>query len=165
MAGDSIRNEDKPPPRHAQEWFYSPQRESIGKALSSPARMAGNVFANVDEIQCQRRWNCTTINDAYLTNLPRELVRSMAGFPTYGRFFYLGCTALNPPTSLCKKAFPAIGKLNDRLVAKEPSPGNPIQPTIAENAFVQNSTPAISFGNIQSSLIQPICHAKGKSTS
>ncbi|SAL98429.1 hypothetical protein [Absidia glauca] len=46
-----------------------------------------------------------------LTNFPREMVRSMAGFPTtYGRFFYLARAALNPPTSLCKKLFPAIGK-------------------------------------------------------
>jgi hypothetical protein len=28
-----------------------------------------------------------------------------------------------------------------------------------------NSAPAIPFGNIQSSLIQPICHSKVKSTS
>ncbi|SAL97365.1 hypothetical protein [Absidia glauca] len=68
----------------------------------------------------QGRWNNTTINGAYLTNLPRELVQSMAGFPTYGRFFYLARVALSPPTSLCKKL-----------------PGDPIQLTVAENAFVQ----------------------------
>ncbi|SAL94930.1 hypothetical protein [Absidia glauca] len=111
------------PPRQAQEWFYSSRRESIGKALSSPgirsnkkthincglsARMAGNVCANVDQIRCQGRWNNTTINGAYLTNLPRELVLSMAGFPTDGRFFYLARATLDPPTSLCKKLLPAI---------------------------------------------------------
>ncbi|SAM08184.1 hypothetical protein [Absidia glauca] len=61
----------------------------------------------------------------------------MAGFPTYGRFFYLAHSALNPPTSLCKKLFPAIDEWHDRLAAKELSPGDPIQPTFAENAFVQ----------------------------
>ncbi|SAM04885.1 hypothetical protein [Absidia glauca] len=81
--------------------------------------MAGNVRANVDQIRRQGRWNNTTISGAYLTNLPRELVPSMAGFPTYGRFFYLVRAALNPPTSLCKKF-----------------PGDPIQSTVAENAFV-----------------------------
>ncbi|SAM02791.1 hypothetical protein [Absidia glauca] len=40
--------------------------------------------------------------------------------PTYDRFFYLARAALNPPTSLCKKF-----------------PGDPIQPTVAEKAFVQ----------------------------
>ncbi|SAM09196.1 hypothetical protein [Absidia glauca] len=83
------------PPRQAQEWSYFSHRESIGKALSSPgirsnknthincgssARMAGNVRANVDQIRRQNRWNNTTINSAYLTNLPRVLVRSMTGF-------------------------------------------------------------------------------------
>ncbi|SAL95798.1 hypothetical protein [Absidia glauca] len=99
--------------------------------------MAGNVCANVDQIRRQGRWNNTTINGAYLTNLPRELVRSMADFPTYDRFFDLARAALNSPISLCKKLFPAIGEWHDRLAAKELSPGDPIQPTVAENAFVQ----------------------------
>ncbi|SAL99227.1 hypothetical protein [Absidia glauca] len=114
LAGTQFEMKIKPPCQ-AQEWSYSSNRESIGKALSSPdirsnkkthincgspARMAGNVCANVDQIRHQSRWNNTTINSAYLTNLPRELVRSMAGFPTYGRFFYRACAALNPPTSL-----------------------------------------------------------------
>ncbi|SAL96607.1 hypothetical protein [Absidia glauca] len=113
------------PPHQAQEWSYFSHRESIGKALSSPgirsnknthincgssARMAGNVCANVDQIRRMDRWNNTTINGAYLTNLPRELVRSTAGFPTYGQFFYLARATLNPPTSLCKKLFSAIGE-------------------------------------------------------
>ncbi|SAM06955.1 hypothetical protein [Absidia glauca] len=113
------------PPRQAHEWSYSSHHESIGKALSSPgirskksthincgssARMAGNVCANVDQIRHQARWNNTTINDAYLTNLARELVQSLAGFPTYGRFFYVARAALSPPTSLCKKLFRAIGE-------------------------------------------------------
>ncbi|SAM04342.1 hypothetical protein [Absidia glauca] len=113
------------PPRQAQEWPYFSHRESIGKALPSPgirsnkkkhiycgssARMAGNVCANMDQIRRQGRWNNTTINGAYRTNLPRKLVRSMADFPTFGRFFYLARAALNPPTSLCERLFPAIGE-------------------------------------------------------
>ncbi|SAL98709.1 hypothetical protein [Absidia glauca] len=113
------------PPRQAQEWSYSSPRESICKALSFPgirsnkntyincdssARSAGNVCANVDQLRRQGRWNNTTINGAYLTNLSRELVRSKAGFPTYGRFFYIARAALSPPTSLCKKLFRAIGE-------------------------------------------------------
>ncbi|SAL97034.1 hypothetical protein [Absidia glauca] len=112
-------------PRQVQEWSHFSHRESISKALSSPgirsnkntlincgslARMAGNMCAIVDQIRRKGRWNNTTINGAYLSNLPRELVRSMAGLPTYGRFFYLARAALNPPTSLCKKLFPAIGE-------------------------------------------------------
>ncbi|SAM00588.1 hypothetical protein [Absidia glauca] len=111
------------PPRQAQEWSYSSHRESIDKIFSSPgvrsnkkahincgssARMAGNVCPNVDQIRRQGRRNNTTKNGAYLTNLPKELMQSMAGFPTYSRFFYLARAALDPPTSLCK--FLAIGE-------------------------------------------------------
>ncbi|SAM03238.1 hypothetical protein [Absidia glauca] len=92
-------------------------RHSVPEFCGSSARMAGNVCANVDQIRRQGRWNNTTINGAYLINLPRELVRSMADFPTYGRSFYLARAAFNPPTRL--------------------SPGDPIQPTAAKNAFVQ----------------------------
>ncbi|SAL98955.1 hypothetical protein [Absidia glauca] len=69
-----------------------------------------HINCGEDQIRRQGRWNNTTINGAYLTNLPRGLVRSIAGFPTSGRFFYLARGALNPPTSLCKKLFPAIGE-------------------------------------------------------
>ncbi|SAM01540.1 hypothetical protein [Absidia glauca] len=123
------------PPRQAQEWSSSSHRESIGRALSYPgirsnkmthincgssARMTGNVCANVDRIRRQG-----------------QLVRSMAGFPTCVRFFYLACAALYPSTSLCKKLFPPIDERYDRLAAQELSPSDPIQPTVAENAFVQ----------------------------
>jgi hypothetical protein len=66
---------------------------------------------------------------------------------------------------------------------KKPSPNNnnPIQPTVYANASVQvivmlrktfiqdlvlmmELRPFIPFGNIQYSLIQPICHSKVKST-
>ncbi|SAM07641.1 hypothetical protein [Absidia glauca] len=111
------------PFRQAQEWSYSSHRESNGKALSFPgirsnkkthincgssARMAGNVCVNMDQMRRQGRWNNAAINGAYLTNLPRELVRSMAGLPSYGRLLYLARATLNPPTSLCKKLLPAI---------------------------------------------------------
>ncbi|SAM00246.1 hypothetical protein [Absidia glauca] len=187
------------PPSEAQEWSYSSHRESIGKALSSPgtrsnknthincgssARMAGNAYANVDQIRRQGRRNNSTINGAYLTNLPTELVRSMAGFPTYGRFFYFARAALNSPTSLCKKLFPAIDEWHAQLAAKELSPdiNNPIQPTVAANAFVQaimmlrktfiqdsvlmmKLHPCYPNWQHSISLDQPICHSKGKSTS
>jgi hypothetical protein len=50
------------------------------------------------------------MSGAYLTNLPRELVRSMAGFPHIWSIFYLARAALNPSTSLYNKLFPAIGE-------------------------------------------------------
>ncbi|SAM01175.1 hypothetical protein [Absidia glauca] len=105
------------PPRQAQAWSYSSYQESIGRALYSPGitsnkktHISCGSSARMAEIWC---------------------------FPTYGRFFYLARTALNPPASLCKKLFPAIGEWHYRLAAKELSPGDPTQPTVAENAFVQ----------------------------
>ncbi|SAL95499.1 hypothetical protein [Absidia glauca] len=89
---------------------------------SSP-RMAGFVRANEDQMRRQGRWNNTKMNGAYLTSLSREMMRSM-GFPTNGRSFYLAHTALDPPTSLCKKLFPAIDEWHDRLAAKKLSPDN-----------------------------------------
>ncbi|SAM04456.1 hypothetical protein [Absidia glauca] len=41
-----------------------------------------------------------------------------------------------PHIGLCKKLFPAIGEWHDRLASKELGPGDPIQLTVAENAFV-----------------------------
>ncbi|SAM03534.1 hypothetical protein [Absidia glauca] len=60
-----------------------------------------------------------------------------SGFETPTRASILLSCTCRPPTSLCKKLFPAIGKWHDRLPAKELSPDDPIQPTVAENAFVQ----------------------------
>ncbi|SAL96384.1 hypothetical protein [Absidia glauca] len=79
--------------------------------------MAAIVGANEDQIRRQRRWNNTTMNGAYLTSLPREMMRSMAGFPTNDRSFYLVRAALDPPTSLCKKLFPAIDERHNRQAA------------------------------------------------
>ncbi|SAM07551.1 hypothetical protein [Absidia glauca] len=47
--------------------------------------------------------------------------------------------SLDPPSSLCKKLFPAIDERHDRLAANELSPdnNNPIQTTAVANAFVQ----------------------------
>jgi hypothetical protein len=76
---------------------------------------------------------------AYLTSLPREMMRSMTGFPINGRSFYFARAALDLPTSLCKKLFPAIDEWHDRLAAKYLSPDNndPIQPAVAASAFLQ----------------------------
>ncbi|SAM03653.1 hypothetical protein [Absidia glauca] len=82
------------PSRQAQEWSYFSHRESVGKVLSSP------------DIRSNKNTHINCSSSARMA----ELVRSMAGFPTYGRFFYLARAALNPPTSLCKKLLPAIGE-------------------------------------------------------
>ncbi|SAM06187.1 hypothetical protein [Absidia glauca] len=87
----------------------SPAIRSIKKMrinCDSSARMADMVSAN--ENQIRRRWNNTTMKGTYLTRLPREMMRSMAGFPH--QWSILALAALDPPTRLCKKLFPAIGE-------------------------------------------------------
>ncbi|SAM02993.1 hypothetical protein [Absidia glauca] len=107
---DSIRNEDKTAPaRHRNGLTYSSHQESIGKGLSSPGIRSNKRHTLIATHQLVWR----------------------------GQFFYLARAALSPPTSLCKKLFPAIGEWHDRLATKELSRGKPIQPTVAENAFVQ----------------------------
>ncbi|SAM08820.1 hypothetical protein [Absidia glauca] len=117
----------------AQEWPYSFHRESIGKALSSPsirsnkkthincgssARRAGILCANEDQIRYQGRCNNTTMNGAYLSSLPREMMQSMADFPTNRRSFYLARAAFDTPTNLYKKSFPAIDEWHGRMAEK-----------------------------------------------
>jgi histidinol-phosphate/aromatic aminotransferase/cobyric acid decarboxylase-like protein len=64
------------------------------------------------------------MNGAYLTSIARDMMRSMASFPTNGLSVYLARAALGPATSLCKKLFTAIGEWHDRLAAKKLSPDN-----------------------------------------
>jgi hypothetical protein len=67
--------------------------------------MADIVGTNDDPIRRQGWWNNITMNSAYFTRLSREMMRSMAVFPTNGRSFYLARAALEPSTSLGKKLF------------------------------------------------------------
>jgi hypothetical protein len=69
----------------------------------SSACMAGIVCANEDQIWRQGRWINTTMNSVYITGLPREMKRLMAGFLTNGRSFHLSRASLGQPISLCRK--------------------------------------------------------------
>ncbi|SAM09383.1 hypothetical protein [Absidia glauca] len=109
------------PPRQAQKWSYFSHRESIGKASSS----LGIRSSKNTHINCGSSARMAAFQENWCDQWQ------------HSRFFYLARAALNPLTSLCKKLFLAIGEWHDRLAAKELSPGNPIQPTVAENAFVQ----------------------------
>ncbi|SAM07080.1 hypothetical protein [Absidia glauca] len=79
------------------------------------------------------------MNGAYLTSISREMMRSMTGSPPHWSIILFARAALDLPTSLCKKLFPAIGEWHDRLAEKYLSPDNndSIQPTVAASAFVQ----------------------------
>jgi hypothetical protein len=144
--------------------------------------MAGNMYANVNQMRRQDRWNNTTINGAYLANLSRELVRSMADFPTYGRFFLLHVPPLTHlPVSARSCSWRSANDMTNwrrknsvlEILFNLPSlkmhlyrwswwSGKLLCKTRCSWWI---STPAIPFGNIQSFLIHLIWHSKGKSKS
>jgi hypothetical protein len=141
-------------PDSSMEWSYFSHRNSIDKALSfagikskkkthinrgSSARMADILGVNEDQIRRQGRWNNSTMNGAYLTTLPREMMRMMAGFSTNTRSFYLARAAIDPPAALCKKVFPKADEWHDRLAAHQQNPdnGDPIESTVAVDAFLK----------------------------
>jgi hypothetical protein len=72
-------------------------------------------------------------DDAYLTTLPREMMRMMVGFSTNAR------AALDPPAALCKKVFPKADEWYDRLAAHQRNPdnGDPIESTVAVDTFLK----------------------------
>ncbi|SAL98512.1 hypothetical protein [Absidia glauca] len=123
------------PPRQAPEWSYSSHRESIGMALSSPGiRSNKNTHINCGSSARMVGNVCANVD---------QLRRQGRWNNTTGRFFYIARAALNPPTSLC---------------------GHDVQEDFYTRLGAHDGTPppAIPFGNIQSSLIQPICHPKSQ---
>ncbi|SAM00208.1 hypothetical protein [Absidia glauca] len=78
--------------------------------------------------------------------------------------FSLARAVFDPPTSLCKKLFPAIDEWLDRLAAKELSSdkNDPIQPTIAANAFLQVIMilrKTFMQGSVLMLELHPLCHS------
>ncbi|SAL99398.1 hypothetical protein [Absidia glauca] len=113
-------------------WYQVQQEDAIN--CGSSARTAGIMCANEDQIRRQGRWTNTTINGAYFTSLPRKTMRLMAGFPTNGRSFYFARAAL---THLPASARSCSRRSTNGMTDKELDNNNPIQPTVAANAFVQ----------------------------
>ncbi|KAG1433713.1 hypothetical protein G6F56_014538 [Rhizopus delemar] len=67
------------------------------------------------EIRRMGRWNNSTMNGAYLTGLPRGIMRSLAGFPTTPGAFYLPRDTVVPPLELQAKVFPEAGAWLDKV--------------------------------------------------
>lgn len=79
--------------------------------------MADLSGASESDIRRQGRWNNTTMNGAYLTSLPRGVMRAMAGFPTSEGHFYLSRAQLMPSQNLLKKVFPDVDYWYDRIAS------------------------------------------------
>ncbi|KAG2199391.1 hypothetical protein INT47_001573 [Mucor saturninus] len=101
--------------------------------------MADLAGVNEDQIRRLGRWNNTTMNGAYLTGLPREVMRVMAGFTVQQGQFYLPRASVDPPESLCKMIFPDLDIWYDRLTAKQANPnnGDEMEVTVAAKAFFE----------------------------
>lgn len=106
-----LKNKSNP----TEEWPYASHRDAIGKAFKecnifsskkthvtrgAGARMADLQGVEESEIWRMGRWNNSTMNDAYLTGLPRGIMRSLAGFPTTPGAFYLPRDTVVPPLEL-----------------------------------------------------------------
>ncbi|KAG2201219.1 hypothetical protein INT47_013030 [Mucor saturninus] len=105
----------------------------------SAARMADLAGVNEDQIRRLGRWKNTTINGAYLTGLPREVMRVMAGFTVQQGQFYLPRASVDPHESFCKMIFPDLDVWHDRLTAKQANPNNEdeMEVTVAAKAFFE----------------------------
>ncbi|KAG2192821.1 hypothetical protein INT47_005861 [Mucor saturninus] len=153
-------------------WAYASHRDAVTRGLEggqifskrkthinrgSAARMTDLAGVNEDQIRRLGRWNNTTLNRTYLTGLPREVMRVMAGFTvqqgslkTFLSFsikltisksgqFYLPRAGVDPPESLCKMIFPDLDVWHDRLTAKQANPNNndEMEVTVAAKAFFE----------------------------
>lgn len=103
-----------------EEWTYHSHLGAITKAFKacqitsskkthvnrgSSARMADLQGVNESDIRRMGRWNNSSMNGAYLTGLPRGMMRSLAGFPQQGTF-HLPRNATIPSEDLQAKVFP-----------------------------------------------------------
>ena len=76
----------------------------------SGARVAEIAGASEAQIRRLGRWNNTTMDGCYLTALPREAMRSLAGFPPGPGAFYLPRAAVQPRDTLRKRVFPEVDR-------------------------------------------------------
>lgn len=89
------------------------------KAKTHLGRRAGAQMAeldNVPEMQIRRagRWNLSTMESRYLNHLPRNFMRSRAGFNESGGEFFLDRALVDPPASLRDKVFPWVLEFQER---------------------------------------------------
>jgi hypothetical protein len=85
----------------------------------SGARMADIGGASEAQIRRLGRWNNQAMEKCYLTSLPREAMRTLAGFePTRGTYFLVrACT--EPPLPLQQKIFPSLEGWQSKMSAGE----------------------------------------------
>ncbi|KAG2221844.1 hypothetical protein INT45_003558 [Circinella minor] len=81
----------------------------------SGAKMADIRGAGESDIRRAGHWTNDALESAYLTNLPRALLRVMAGFHKDGGRFYLRHAIEKPDPKLCRKVFPMVKVWQERI--------------------------------------------------
>jgi hypothetical protein len=79
----------------------------MGRGTGS--RMADVLGAAESDIRRSGRWNQQAVS-CYLTSLPRETMRTLAGFPKDRGHFYIPRAAVEPPEALKDMIFPDVSK-------------------------------------------------------
>ena len=77
-------------------------------ARGSATRMAELAGASESQIRRLGRWNASAMEGCYLSALPREAMRTLAGFPPDQRVFYLNRAAVAPDSAIQAKGFPFL---------------------------------------------------------
>jgi hypothetical protein len=96
----------------------------------SGARMAEVAGATEAQIRRLGRWNNNTMEGCYLTALPREAMRGLAGFSPGSSSFFLSRATMQPSDILQKRVFPEV---DHWLEAQETGVG--CEPNIAAGEF------------------------------
>ncbi|KAG1560209.1 hypothetical protein G6F49_002912 [Rhizopus delemar] len=128
-----------------KQWSYASHYAAMESALKAcnmsstkkthMARGAGARMCDlggVEDASIRRlgRWNSDSMNGAYVTGLPREAMRSLAGFGKVKGNFYLPRANLDPCVELQKKVFPLVDEWLDKLDA------NAIEYNVAARGFL-----------------------------
>ena len=105
----------------------------------SGARMADLRGVAESQIRRQGGWNSDAMNRYYMTGLPLEMMRAMAGFTRDSNSFYLSRAVVAPSDELCRLMFPEANAWRDRLSAREADPnnGDDMVVTLAAGAFLK----------------------------
>ncbi|KAG1037368.1 hypothetical protein G6F43_012878 [Rhizopus delemar] len=128
-----------------KQWSYASHYAAMESALKAcnmsstkkthMARGAGARMCDlggVEDASIRRlgRWNSDSMNGAYVTGLPREAMRSLAGFGKVKGNFYLPRANLDPCVELQKKVFPLVDEWLDKFDA------NAIEYNVAARGFL-----------------------------
>ncbi|KAG2223199.1 hypothetical protein INT45_011545 [Circinella minor] len=120
--GDNVDNtKEMQPKAHydaIEKGFKACHIRSMAKTHAgqqSGAKMADIRGAGESDIRRAGRWTNDALESAYLTNLPRALLRVMAGFHKDGGRFYLRRAIEKPDPKLCRKVFPMVEVWQERI--------------------------------------------------